>query len=529
MEMLASLNMLAGKISPLSDNAGNIHDNDSDDVPDDDAIKMFVGQVPRAMDEDALKQFFEDFGPVHQLNVLRDKTTGVSRGCCFVTFYKRKHALDAQNALHNIKTMTGMHHPIQMKPADTENRNERKLFIGMVCKKLTEEDIKAMFLQFGAIEECTVLRDDNGISRGCAFVTFSNRQVAIVAIKAMHHSLTMEGCSSPLVVKFADTQKEKEHKKVQQDQTNLWSLASVNSNGLNGLNPGYLQACQPQNPVGGLLGSPLTVGAPQLTSQLSQLNNNTLLSLQQLLMGQQQQQLLGAPSLSTFSQPISVGQHFLPPQDTTTASSNWNQNFANYDLAQYRALSYLQPGYLSGSLQSPLSSHPYLSLGQSTSPLTTSTTSHHLNDSLSTTNCLPYMQTQQNAISSLPTHVSSISSHQPSGASTIGSILSGGKMKTPDGSYNSSSGPDGANLFIYHLPQEFSDSDLIQTFQPFGTIVSAKVFIDKQTNLSKCFGFVSYTTNESAHAAIQAMNGFQIGTKRLKVQLKRPKDASKPY
>ena len=106
--MLASLNMLAGKISPLSDKAVNISDNNGDDVPDDDAIKMFVGQVPRSMDEDDLKQFFEEFGPVHQLNVLRDKTSGVSRGCCFVTFYKRKHALDAQNALHNIKTMPGV-------------------------------------------------------------------------------------------------------------------------------------------------------------------------------------------------------------------------------------------------------------------------------------------------------------------------------------------------------------------------------------------------------------------------------------
>merc|ERR550519_1000839 len=88
-------------------------DNLEDELPDDDAIKMFVGQVPRSMDEDALKTFFEEFGPVYQLNVLRDKSNGVSRGCCFVTFFKRKHALDAQNALHNVKTMPGVSpHPL---------------------------------------------------------------------------------------------------------------------------------------------------------------------------------------------------------------------------------------------------------------------------------------------------------------------------------------------------------------------------------------------------------------------------------
>ncbi|KAJ8669815.1 hypothetical protein QAD02_001074 [Eretmocerus hayati] len=54
--------------------------NNSVEKPDPDNIKMFVGQVPKDLDENDLRTIFEEFGRVHQINVLRDKYTGSSKG-----------------------------------------------------------------------------------------------------------------------------------------------------------------------------------------------------------------------------------------------------------------------------------------------------------------------------------------------------------------------------------------------------------------------------------------------------------------
>eukprot|EP00117_Sycon_ciliatum_P048569 scpid95202/ scgid5818/ CUGBP Elav-like family member 6; Bruno-like protein 6; CUG-BP- and ETR-3-like factor 6; RNA-binding protein BRUNOL-6 len=95
------------------------------------------------------------------------------------------------------------------------------------------------------------------------------------------------------------------------------------------------------------------------------------------------------------------------------------------------------------------------------------------------------------------------------------------KFRNPAAHQRQQEGPEGCNIYINNLPAYFMDFHLWQLFLNFGEIVSAKVFIDKHTHQSKCFGFVSFANRQSASLAISSMNGVVYDGKRLAVSLKR--------
>ena len=81
----------------------------------------------------------------------------------------------------------------------------------------------------------------------------------------------------------------------------------------------------------------------------------------------------------------------------------------------------------------------------------------------------------------------------------------------------------GKKLYVGNLGVGVTDSDLQQMFSSHGTILSARVVMDRDTNQSKGFGFVEFTTEDEAQAAIAALNGKEHGGKALKVNEAKPK------
>lgn len=77
-------------------------------------------------------------------------------------------------------------------------------------------------------------------------------------------------------------------------------------------------------------------------------------------------------------------------------------------------------------------------------------------------------------------------------------------------------------LFVGSLPYRTTDEELEEFFSVVGKVVSARVIIDHETNRSKGFGFVEMATEEEAKAAIEQLNGKELGGRTLIVNEAHP-------
>ncbi|MDZ4747443.1 MAG: RNA-binding protein [Saprospiraceae bacterium] len=73
-------------------------------------------------------------------------------------------------------------------------------------------------------------------------------------------------------------------------------------------------------------------------------------------------------------------------------------------------------------------------------------------------------------------------------------------------------------LFVAKLPQNVTSERLKAMFESYGSVLDAKVITDRDTGMSKCYGFVEMATEEGARDAIDRLNGTEMDGKEVLVK-----------
>ncbi|KAG8389581.1 hypothetical protein BUALT_Bualt02G0244000 [Buddleja alternifolia] len=178
-------------------------------------VKLYVVGITRTATEQDIRAVFGEYGHIIEIVLLKDKRTGVQQECCFVKFATVEQADQAIVGFHQY-TFPGAMIPMKVKYADGERErlgsfgaHAYKLYVGSLNRQALnlKWEIEEIFSPFGVVEEIFIVRDEFKQNRGCAFVQFTCRDMAIAAIQALHGIYVMRGCDQPLIVRFADPKK----------------------------------------------------------------------------------------------------------------------------------------------------------------------------------------------------------------------------------------------------------------------------------------------------------------------------------
>ncbi len=476
--------------------------------------KLFVGQLPFSFDEEQVAQLFKPIGDVYEVVILRDRDNGLHKGCAFVTFLSREVAQRAIDVLHGKKTLPPSAKPLQIKFADVEQEKlkkqfiygsathhpENKIFVGMIPRDCTEDDLREVFCPFGNVVEVILLRK-KGESKGCGFIRYEHLDDAIDAINNLNGKFYMKDSSTTLVVRFADSDREKtkreQFRTIRQVLYGPTSSAAEHS---------YKSSpsLYPQQPFSPPLNSfPSTTAMHPSPNRSSNLLHNTTT-------------INSIPPLNIASDnPYATTS---PPKQNPYVLSNASSTCLLNSTPLLPSLPtnshphYSTTGYILHPTHAPLPPSTNYLPPSSVAPLSTDTTpiySSSFYASTTTTHSHPQQHTSLYYQPYTPISTTSTTTAATASSSGRSRSLSGVK------------GPEGANIFVYNLPNFWNDEDLFQVFQSFGTILSTKVFYDKQTNRSRCFGIISFQNPQHAKQAVDVMNGYNVQGRRLQVSIKK--------
>jgi len=349
-------------------------------------------------------------------------------------------------------------------PLSPEESGIAKLFVGQVPPPTSEQQLRELFERYGKVLEIVILKDPRtGVHKGCAFVTYESRLSADKAIAALNEQVQLPQAKNKLAVRYAGVKQKQEEK---QSEFKLY--------------------------VGMLAHSSTEEDVRKLFEPYGVIKEIHL-------MRQKDDQKSKGAAFVKYSH----------RDEAVRAINALHQRHRDNGAPGLLQVRFAHTKAEKAMLQTQVGTLPIVS------PLPLLNYGYYFDQQGN-----PYPQFPRPVSAATPattpgqwdwTHLS-----QPLPTATPIAPLVTGTMPNKE-----ARGPAGANLFIYNIPETYTDMDLASLFSNFGTVLSSHVQRDKATGTSKGFGFVSFDNVRSAQTAIAAMDGFVIGNKKLNVRIKK--------
>ncbi|XP_026210754.1 RNA-binding protein 45 isoform X4 [Anabas testudineus] len=168
------------------------------DVEDEELTRIFV-MIPKTFSEEDLKNTFKEYGEIEYCVIIKNKSTGESKGLGYVRYYKPSQAALAiencdktyrailaeprtkSTASEDYSGGTTRADPGNYQVMDFRSGDFTRCLMMSTRAALTQEQIFALFDIIPGMEYCELQRDAYGISKGHALIRYSNLGSAVYA------------------------------------------------------------------------------------------------------------------------------------------------------------------------------------------------------------------------------------------------------------------------------------------------------------------------------------------------------------
>ncbi|KAG5542099.1 hypothetical protein RHGRI_021827 [Rhododendron griersonianum] len=222
---------------------------------------IYVKNLAESTTEEDLEKIFGEYGTITSVVVMRDGN-GKSKCFGFVNFENADDAANAVEALNGKKVdekewYVGKAQKKSERELELKSRFEQtakeavdkfqglNLYVKNLDDSIDDDKLKELFLEFGTITSCKVMRDPSGVSRGSGFVAFSTPEEASRALAEMNGKMVV---SKPLYVALAQRKEERRAKlQAQFSQMRPVAMAPTLAPRMPMYPPGWLDFVMPEH------------------------------------------------------------------------------------------------------------------------------------------------------------------------------------------------------------------------------------------------------------------------------------------